>query len=284
MAGNPYTESGGKFQIPDMLANRADTYNLGDIIGSHSADFEASFIENCITSNPVLSRLASQGQADVYAVMKMAESGSGEGIDFEGNYPPEEIADMVNVMKKLMRIRDTILRVNMEYIRSAAMEDAYRTEPPFKLQGSYRNMNRLAEKALPVMTDSEVEEAIVDHYENESQTLTTGAESNLLKFKEMEGLMSDKESERWQEIKKTFSRNLLLGGEGENDPVARVVGSLSQINESLSSISGPQFDQLEALVNGLRSVPVNVEIKVLPVEQRDVSESPLDFDTRIDQH
>ena len=33
MAGNPYTESGEKFQIPDMLANRADTYNLGDIIG-----------------------------------------------------------------------------------------------------------------------------------------------------------------------------------------------------------------------------------------------------------
>ncbi|MDF1815802.1 MAG: DNA repair ATPase, partial [Verrucomicrobiales bacterium] len=116
MAGNPYTESGGKFQIPDMLANRADTYNLGDIIGTHSGDFEASYIENCITSNPVLSRLASQGQADVYAVMKLAETGSQEGIDFEGNYPVEEIADMVNVMKKLMRIRDTILRVNVEYI------------------------------------------------------------------------------------------------------------------------------------------------------------------------
>ena len=36
MAGNPYTESGGKFQIPDMLANRADTYNLGDILGAMS--------------------------------------------------------------------------------------------------------------------------------------------------------------------------------------------------------------------------------------------------------
>ncbi|HMG55804.1 MAG TPA: DNA repair ATPase, partial [Kofleriaceae bacterium] len=28
MAGNPYTETGVRFQIPDMLANRADTYNL----------------------------------------------------------------------------------------------------------------------------------------------------------------------------------------------------------------------------------------------------------------
>ena len=32
MAGNPYTESGETFRIPDMLANRADTYNLGDIL------------------------------------------------------------------------------------------------------------------------------------------------------------------------------------------------------------------------------------------------------------
>ncbi|MEM8621855.1 MAG: ATP-binding protein, partial [Actinomycetota bacterium] len=28
MAGNPYTESGEKFRLPDMLTNRADTYNL----------------------------------------------------------------------------------------------------------------------------------------------------------------------------------------------------------------------------------------------------------------
>ncbi|POA51340.1 hypothetical protein C1884_30525, partial [Pseudomonas sp. GW460-R15] len=27
MAGNPYTESGDVFKIPDMLANRADIYN-----------------------------------------------------------------------------------------------------------------------------------------------------------------------------------------------------------------------------------------------------------------
>ena len=37
MAGNPYTESGEKFQIPDMLANRADTYNFGDVIGDSAA-------------------------------------------------------------------------------------------------------------------------------------------------------------------------------------------------------------------------------------------------------
>ena len=32
MAGNPYTESGQRFRIPDMLANRADVWNLGDVL------------------------------------------------------------------------------------------------------------------------------------------------------------------------------------------------------------------------------------------------------------
>lgn len=43
-------------------------------------------------------------------------------------------------------------------------------------------MNRIAEKVIPLMTDEEVEGFIFDHYENESQTLTTGVEANLLKF------------------------------------------------------------------------------------------------------
>ena len=146
----------------------------------------------------MLSKLASRSQKDVYAIMQMTESGSQEGIDFEGNYSVEEIEELVSVMKKLFRVRDTILRVNLEYIRSAAMEDAYRTEPAFKLQGSYRNMNRIAEKILGLMTDEEVELLIIDHYENESQTLTDGAEANLLKFRELEGSLTSEESERWR--------------------------------------------------------------------------------------
>jgi len=156
MAGNPYTETGGKFQIPDMLANRADTYNLGDILGGHAEDFKASYIENSLTSNGVLSKLSSRSQKDVYTVMHIASTGSQEGVDFEGNYTPAEIDEMVKVCKHLYRVRDAILRVNLEYIRSAAQEDAYREEPAFKLQGSYRNMNRIAEKVLPLMTDQEV--------------------------------------------------------------------------------------------------------------------------------
>ncbi|MEM7010560.1 MAG: AAA family ATPase, partial [Verrucomicrobiota bacterium] len=272
MAGNPYTESGGKFQIPDMLANRADTYNLGDIIGENDRAFKDSYIENSLTSNSVLSKLSSRSQKDIYAVMHVAATGSQEGADFEGNYSVEEIDEMVSVTKKLMRIRETILRVNLEYIRSAAMEDAYRTEPAFKLQGSYRNMNRIAEKVLPIMTDDEIEGLILSHYENEAQTLTTGAEANLLKFKELEGKLSETEAERWAEIQKTFNKNQLLAGADENDPVTRVVAQLSQIGESLQTpqLGDDTIAKLEKVIAGLRAVPVEVEVKVLPVQEVEV--------------
>ncbi|MGF1451642.1 MAG: DNA repair ATPase [Opitutales bacterium] len=236
MAGNPYTETGGKFQIPDMLANRADTYNLGDIIGENSDAFEASYIENSLTSNSVLSRLSSRSRKDVYAIMQIARTGQREGVEFDSSFSMEEVNEMVSVMKKLMRVRDTILRVNLMYVRSAAQADDYRTEPPFKLQGSYRNMNRLAEKVLPIMTDREIEQLIDDHYAGESQTLTDGAEANLLKFKELEGKLTPDETERWEEIKKRFKRQKALGGAGDTDPVNRVVAQLADFNNGLAEL------------------------------------------------
>ena len=289
MAGNPYTESGGKFQIPDMLANRADTYNLGDIIGSNAESFKASYIENCLTSNSVLSKLAARSQKDVYAVMQIATSGSQEGVDFEGNYTAAEIDEFVKTTQHLYTVRDTILAVNLEYIRSAAQEDNYRTEPAFKLQGSYRNMARIAEKVIPLMTHEEIRELIIDHYENESQTLTTGAEANLLKFKEMEKILTEEETTRWEQIKKDFNKNKLLGGAGENDPVARVVAQLTQFNDGLESIKDgiqsagsnyakPQsltdntISQLEKIISSLRAVPVEVDINLIADEESGVED------------
>lgn len=296
MAGNPYTESGGKFQIPDMLANRADTYNLGDILGGHEAAFKSSYIENSLTSNAALSRLASRSQKDVLTLIRIAETGSRDGEDFEGNYTPAEIEEMVSATRHLLVVRDTILRVNLEYIRSAAQEDNYRTEPPFKLQGSYRNMNRIAEKVLPLMTEEEVRQIVIDHYKSESQNLTTAAESNLLKFYEMEGLLSDEQAARWEQIKREFGKQKLLGGAGEDDPIARVVAQMTQFNDGLSaigrtineagsnyarpqSLSETSVEQLKQIIDGLRAVPVQVDIKVVPVQDEggsieQVSKSP----------
>lgn len=244
MAGNPYTETGEKFRIPDMLANRADTYNLGDIIGETQDIFELSYVENALTSNPVLEKLASRSQADVYAALKVAQTGSREGINFEGNYSSEEINEFVNVLKKLLRIRDVILKVNLSYIRSAAMEDAYRTEPPFKLQGSYRNMNKIAEKVLPIMNDNEVEALLASHYEGEAQTLTTGAEANLLQFYRLAEQLTADQQARWDEICQVFQKKQAMLGVGGDDKVGQVVLQLREFNEGLAGIAAVLSERL----------------------------------------
>lgn len=236
MAGNPYTESGEKFRIPDMLANRADIYNLGEIIGDTRDVFEMSYLENCLTSNPVLNKLAARSQRDVYAIIRIAAQHSREGVELEGNYAPEEISEMVSVMQKLMQVRDIVLTVNREYIRSAAQADAYRTEPPFLLQGSYRNMNRIAEKVLPIMNDRELQTLILSNYENDAQTLTSAAESNLLRFKELMGVMTPDEARRWSDIKRTFQQNVKMQGVAADDQLGRVLVPLRDVGDGLHAI------------------------------------------------
>ncbi len=236
MAGNPYTESGEKFRIPDMLANRADTYNLGDLATGANLDaFKLSYLENALTSNALLNPLATRSRTDILGIIAMASGDESEGIELEGSYSARELEDLVAVMRKLIRIRDVILTVNAEYIRSAGQADAYRTEPPFLLQGSYRNLNRLAEKVVPVMNDAELTDLIADHYRNEAQTLTTGAESNLLKLRELLGQLTPEDSQRWNDIKKTFTRNLLVQGGDGNDPVTQVVRQLASIRETIET-------------------------------------------------
>ncbi|MCR9199808.1 MAG: DNA repair ATPase [Planctomycetaceae bacterium] len=236
MAGNPYTESGEKFQIPDMLSNRADIYNLGEIIGESADAFEMSYLENALTSNPVLSRLASRSQQDVYAIIRMANNEPREDVDLEGNYSLEEISELVSTMQKLMRVRDVILTVNREYIRSAAQSDDYRTEPAFKLQGSYRNMNRIAEKVVPIMNDDELTSLIVSNYENDAQTLTSGAEANLLKFRELTGLLTPEQQMRWDDIRRTFRQNLKMRGIDSDDKTGQVIATLATLNDGLADI------------------------------------------------
>ena len=235
MAGNPYTESGEKFRIPDMLANRSDIYNLGDIIGKTKDVFELSYIENALTSNPVTQKLAAKSIKDLYPILQFAQTGTKEGLDFEANHSPQEIAEYAEVLKKMLRVRDVILKVNLEYIRSAAMAEAYRTEPPFLLQGSYRNMNKMSEKVVSIMNEEEIETLISSHYKGESQTLTTGAEANMLKLKELMGNQTPEEAARWTEIKELYVKDKVLKGD-ETDPMVQVVAQLSHFSDHLSNI------------------------------------------------
>ncbi|NVO85825.1 DNA repair ATPase [Hymenobacter terrestris] len=240
MAGNPYTESGDVFQLPDMLANRADIYNLGDILTAGSeAAFRLSYLENALTSHPTLARLATQSPQDVPALLRLAETGSAEGLTFEGNHSPEELNEYVAVLRQLLRLRDVVAKVNAAYIASAAQADAYRTEPPFKLQGSYRNMNKLTEKVRPVMNDQEVTDLLAAHYASEAQTLTSATEANLLKLRELLGWLTPPEAARWQEIKTTFQVNIRNSQAGQ----------LLQLLEKLEGITGGLSGIREALKN-----------------------------------
>ena len=236
MAGNPFTESGDKFQIPDMLSNRADIYNLGDIIGDQSNAFDLSYIENALTSNVILRNLVGKSQKDLYSLIKIAETGSSEGIEFESNHTSEEIKDYVSVLEKMIVVRNVILDVNKCYIKSAAMDDQYRTEPPFKLQGSYRNMNRMAEKILAIMNDDELKTLIMSYYENESQTLTTSAEANLLKFKRLNDWLTKEENKRWEEIVSVFLKAQKLKGFGANAQMGALLDKVELLTEGIFGI------------------------------------------------
>ncbi|MEM7557647.1 MAG: DNA repair ATPase [Planctomycetota bacterium] len=236
MAGNPYTESGDRFQIPDMLSNRADVYNLGEIIGDSAEAFELSYIENCLTSNSSLQALARHSSKDQRAVIRAAQRDSIEDLELESSISSDNLQDMISVLGKLLRVRDIVLQVNRTYIQSAAQADAYRTEPPFKLQGSYRNMNRIAERIVPVMNDQELETLVFANYEQDAQTLTRDGESNLLKFKELVGSMSVEEKQRWESIKYAYVESVRMQGIEGDDAAAKVLRSLSGLRDGLESI------------------------------------------------
>ncbi len=236
MAGNPYTESGERFQIPDMLANRADVYNLGEIIGDASDAFEMSYLENCLTSNEHLAPLAAGNPEDARQLIRAAGRDSIEGAELKGNYSADQVRSMFEVLRKLIRVRDVVLKVNRAYIRSAAQADAYRTEPPFKLQGSYRNMNRMAQKVAPVMNDAELATLIYASYEQDAQTLTTDNEANLLKLKELLGTLTVQEQERWDAIKYAFVENVRMSGISTEDQAGQVLRQLASMRDGLESI------------------------------------------------
>ncbi len=249
MAGNPYTESGERFQIPDMLANRADTYNLGDVLTGNDQQFALSYLENSLTSNPVLAALTTRDPADTLKLIAMAQGDAVSPDDLTHPYSAVEIDELVATFRRLIQVQQVLLAVNQTYISSASQEDEFRTEPRFQLQGSYRNMNRLAEKVLPVMNDDELEALLDDHYVGEAQTLTTGAEANLLKLRELRGVLSDDDTERWDEIKNSFRRVKLMGG-SDDDPMVRVAGAVSGISEQLRVLSenrGPDAAEAMAL-------------------------------------
>jgi len=235
MAGNPYTESGRRFRIPDMLANRADVWNLGDVLSGREDVFEMSYLENALTSNAVLAPLAARDRADLPLLVRLAE-GEGSPDRLAHPYSSAELEQVLSVLRKMRRVQRVVLRANQAYIASAAQADASRTEPPFKLQGSYRNMNKLAERIVPALNDDELEMLIDDHYAGEAQTLTADAEANLLKMAELRGRLTPAQAERWAAVKAAYLRSKALAGNGD-DPMGRAIGAVGLLADRVSDVS-----------------------------------------------
>jgi hypothetical protein len=78
---------------------------------------------------------------------------------------------------------------------------------------------------------------IDDHYQGEAQTLTTAAEQNLLKLGELRGRLDGAPAARWAEIKGEYVRQRRMGGD-DDDPVTRLVGTVSGMSAELGGIRG----------------------------------------------
>lgn len=250
MAGNPYTESGEQFRIPDMLANRADVWNLGEVLSGREDVFALSFVENALTANPVLAPLAARSRDDLALLVRLAGGGdpAARAEHLEHRYSEAELDAVLAVLRHLLAARDTVLAVNAAYIASAAQTDATRTEPPFRLQGSYRNMNKIAERIVPVMNGAELSAVVDDHYAGEAQTLTTGAEANLLKLAVLRGTLTPEQTERWAAITSSYVRTQALGGpdgdpspssqlrSSRGDPISRAVAALGLLADRIAAV------------------------------------------------
>ncbi|OEJ95387.1 DNA repair ATPase [Streptomyces thermolilacinus] len=236
MAGNPYTESGQRFRVPDMLANRADVWNLGDVLTGKEDAFALSFVENALTSHPVLAPLAGRERADLELLLRLAAGdGTARRDRLAHPYAPAELDSVLAVLRHLLAARETVLAVNAAYIASAGQADAGRAEPPFQLQGSYRNMNKIAARISPVMNVAELAAVIDDHYTAEAQTLTSGAEANLLKLAALRGTLTPEQRERWAAVTAAYVRDRALGGAG-GDALGRAVAALGLLADRVAAV------------------------------------------------
>ncbi|MET3392652.1 hypothetical protein ABIC33_003310 [Variovorax sp. 1140] len=287
MAGNPYTESGDVFKIPDMLANRADIYNLGDVLSGRESAFALSYIENSLTSNPTLMPLASRDPKDVQLLVQMAQGHEVPSSALSHAYSAVELEEIKALLQRLFRARDLLLKVNLAYIESAAQQESYRIAPPFKLQGSYRNMTKLAGKITALMRDDELDSLLRDHYRGEAQTLTTGAEENLLRLAQLLGSPTPEEDARWKEICEEFVRQRKLGG-ADVDGSQRIASSMLEVAravdalkpEPLAPAEGPSESQ--RLADAMLQIAVTYRELILPLVT--ATERRLELDRSIAQN
>ncbi|MEW2117371.1 hypothetical protein AB0945_19700 [Streptomyces sp. NPDC005474] len=74
-----------------------------------------------------------------------------------------------------------------------------------------------------------------DHYTPEAQTLTTGAEANLLKPAELRGTLTREQAARWAELQAAYVRTRTHGGP-DDDLLTRAVTTLGLLADRLAAV------------------------------------------------
>ncbi len=232
MAGNPYTGAGASFQVPDMLANRADVHNLGDVVSGSLDAFAQSYIENACGAHEMLAPVIARGRADLGPLIRAAMGEQTRSEELQHPYTGPELKRITSVLAHFVQVRDALMKVNSAYMRSATLDDGMRGEPPFLMQGSYRNMSRIAPRVVAEMTSQEVSALIRDHYLAESQTLAGAGAWNLAKLAEVMGSTDEMELAKVADLRERW-RETTTG----NDPLTAIAGALRGIQNELRTAS-----------------------------------------------
>jgi hypothetical protein len=131
-----------------------------------------------------------------------------------------------------------------------------------------------------VMNETEIHALLRDHYLGEAQTLTSGAEENLLKLGELSGSLDAEQQLRWEQIKADFARIQSMGGEDADavtkiaNQIAHVSGGLGAIDKSIGQLFADQpFDplqqELKSMLEQMREMELNVQVVNQPVPGMD---------------
>jgi ATPase involved in DNA repair/ATPase family associated with various cellular activities (AAA) len=259
MAGNPYTSDGTRFRIPDMLANRADVHNLGDVAQAASEAFAQSYVENACGVNDVLAPVLGRSRGDLEHLLRAAGGDQIRSDQLQHPYGASELDAVIKTLRHLTQVRDQLLKVNAAYIASATMDDNMRGEPQFLLQGSYRNMARIAQRIVPAMTSEEVAIAVAEHYRAESQTLAAAAAWNLSKLGQILGVATAAETADFEELRERWRDSNVSG-----DPMAVMANALRDIAAAMS----PHTEILHGAVTKAAQPPVSTEDKLQPPKQQ----------------
>jgi hypothetical protein len=130
------------------------------------------------------------------------------------------------------------------------------------------------------MNETEIHALLRDHYLGEAQTLTSGAEENLLKLGELSGSLDAEQQLRWEQIKADFARIQSMGGEDADavtkiaNQIAHVSGGLGAIDKSIGQLFADQpFDplqqELKRVLEQMREMELNVQVVNQPVPGMD---------------